>query len=263
MQTKVDGKLNNFDNLYNQGTKSIAPKTVCPFEEQEMPNEMGNAVFLPLFSFIRSFIFVRFSARFCAVGDFFLSGSRAKHLSFAFSLRHSVSFAKDVIKIHISLAIRTQCTFTHRVTCGCLKRVIYIFFLFHVFVHFLLRLDTTYWERKKCCRFLLDGRLSAAKEQTSSWNTVIRKKTEYLVIGANRAILFYNWSVQFYSLHFAFGVCGKEASQRWTRVFLLNWSIECNKVMTKTKRSRQTNNQMELFRFVTKIGRHKCDGRGK
>lgn len=135
-------------------------------EEQEVPNEMGNTVYLPLFSVIRSFIAIR------SVAFFFhslsLVESRAKHLSFALFL---IAVVFRLQRCDQDSYITGHSDTMHVHTSGHMWIFLNESFIFCFTVAF----NRT--GKKLLDIFVLDGRLSAAKEQISSWNTTTKGPT--------------------------------------------------------------------------------------
>lgn len=110
---------------------------------------------------------------------------------------------------------------------------------------------------KNCYIFVLDGRfigIQRANKQLKrnskrfDTRTLDGRKNKCLVTGANRVVLFYNWSPQFYSLHFAFRwwiICVDEREKRV--MFSIELVNECNKVATKPSDQRKQTIKWNCF----------------
>lgn len=112
-----------------------------PFEVQEMPNEMGNAVFLPLFSFIRSFILVRFCFVFVRVP--------CETFVVRLFLTTPVLFRLQRCDQDSYITGQSDTMHVHTSSHMWMFKTSHLFFVFSMFVHFLLRLDTTYRMKTK------------------------------------------------------------------------------------------------------------------
>lgn len=175
-----------------------------PVEEQEVPNEMGNTVYLPLFSVIWSFIAVRSVAFFSLILS--LVESRAKHLSFALFL---IAVMFRLQRCDQDSYITGHSDTMHVHTSGHMWIFLNESFIFCFTVAF-NRTGKKNITGYFCVRRTFIGSQRANKQlkYNDKRSDTNEKNYKCLVTGANRVVLFYNWSLQFYSLHFTFaGAC--------------------------------------------------------